>query len=334
MVSIFLIDMQAEVASAQTLETVKSNNLLRCGVSPGIPGFSSLDEQGEWRGIDVDVCRGVAAAVLGDASLVEFIPQAELQGFTSLQTGGIDLLVSNNGWSLSRDTALGLVFVTPSYFGDQGFMAHRDLADKNSVDVKDPTVCLRDENVLRQNLDRHFGQDKETSKVYNAIVFRTPDQAVKAFDSGRCDLLFDMKAYLLGLKNYLVSDKDVVLLDEAVGREVHGPVIRQNDFVWFSVVRWVVYTMLKAEEYNYTSDNVDEFVVEQKLDLEKLLGGRGGSGAGIGLKKDWMYQVIKQVGNYKEVFENNIGNKSAIKMERGLNALSENGGLLFAPSFQ
>jgi len=334
LLSIFAGTTQTAVVSAQTLEAVKANNLLRCGVSPGIPGFSSLDEQGEWQGLDVDICRGVAAAVLGNASLVDFIPQVELQGFTSLQNGDIDLLVSNNGWSLSRDTALGLVFVTPSYFGDQGFMGHGDLAGKKTVDMKEPTVCLRDENVLRQNLDRYFGKDGDEGRSYHTIVFRTPDQAVKAFDMGRCDLLYDMKAYLWGLRKYLVSDKDVVLLDEVVGREVHGPVIRQNDFVWFSVVRWVLYTMLKAEEYDYTSVNVDQYVVAQKADFEKLLGGRGGSGAGLGLKKDWMYQIIKQVGNYQEVFEKNIGKKSDIRMARGLNALSGDGGLLFAPSFQ
>jgi len=211
---------------------------------------------------------------------------------------------------------------------------HQGLAGKKTVDMKEPTVCLRDESVLRQNLDRYFDQDENSAQLYHPIVFRTPDQAVKAFDSGRCELLFDMKAYLSGLKKYLVSDKDVVLLDEVVGRDVHGPVIRQNDFVWFSVVRWVIFTMLKAEEYDYTSVNVDESVLQQKYDLEKLLGGRGGSGAGLGLKKDWMYQVVKQVGNYQEVFERNIGRESSIRMERGLNALSEDGGLLYAPSFQ
>lgn len=193
---------------------------------------------------------------------------------------------------------------------------------------------MRDESVLRQNLDRHFGADNDNRRKYHAIVFRTPDQAVKAFDMGRCDLLFDMKAYLLGLRKYLVSGQDTILLDEAVGREVHGPVIRQNDFVWFSVVRWVLYTMLKAEEYNYDSTNVEQLVLERKRDLEQLLGGRGGSGAGLGLNKDWMYQVIRQVGNYQEIYERNIGKKSNIKVERGLNSLSIDGGLLFAPSFQ
>lgn len=323
------------VSSASTLEIVKKNDKLRCGVSAEVPGFSSLDSEGEWSGLDVDICKAVAAAVLADTSKVEFFPQVEAQGLTALQTGEIDILVSTSGWSLSRDTALGLTFVGASYFGDQGFMIRKEMGETSSDKLSEPTICMQDEIVLRHNLARYLQGDKPAEKpAYKTIVFKTQGQAVKAFDAGRCDLLFDMKASLQGLRKYLVSAEDVLILPEIVAREVHGPVVRQGDHNWFSIIRWTIFTMLKAEEYNIDSTNVDEYVLDEKQDLEHLLGGRGGSGIGLGLDRAWMYQIIKQVGNYQEVFDRNFGKKSSIKMERGLNQLWMDGGLHYSPAFQ
>lgn len=322
-------------AFSSTLETVKRNGLLRCGVAADVPGFSSLNSNGDWTGLDVDVCKAVAAAVLGDSSKVEFFPQIDTQGFTALQTDEIDILVSSGGWSLSHDTALGLIFVGVTYFGDQGFLIRKEVGETAVSKLTEPTICMQDDIVLRHNLARYLQGDTPPEKpAYQTIVFKTQGQAVKAFDAGRCDLLFDMKASLQGLRKYLVNASEVVILPEVVAREVHGPVIRQGDNTWFSIVRWTIFTMLKAEEYTINSRNVDDYVLDEKQDLEQLLGGRGGSSVGLGLDRDWMYKIISQVGNYQEVFDRNIGKKSAIKMERGLNSLWLDGGLHYSPAFQ
>lgn len=326
----------ASNAFASTLEDVKKRDVLQCGVSAGLPGFSSADAEGNWMGLDVDICKALAAAVLGDSTKVKFYPLTEVQKFSALQAGDIDVLAAGGGWTLSSDTALGLSFVGASYFGDQGFMAHQSLGVQSIDKMKTPpTVCMQDDIILRHNLSRFFqGKNPEGTAEYKTIIFRTPGRAVKAFDGGRCDVLFGMKAYLQGLREYLSNVEEPILLDDVVAREVHGPVVRQDDYLWFSIVRWTLFTLLKSEEYGLNSTNVDKFVIDEKKDMEHLLGGKGGSGLGLGLSPDWMYQIVRQVGNYGEIFDANVGEKSPFQLHRGLNNLWLDGGLHYSPAFQ
>ncbi len=321
------------ISAATTLEKVQKNDVLRCGFSAEVPGFSSLDTAGNWRGFDVDVCKAVAAAVLGDAAKVEYIYQSEANGFIDLQTGKIDIFLTGSGLTLNIDTALGLRFVTATFFGDLGFMVPQAMESKDLLEREEVKVCMQDKVVLRNNLTRYFNNNNQSKKI-TPIVFNGIGQAVKAFDNGRCDMLFGMKAYLHGLRSYLSDPERVALLPEVVAGEVHGPIVRQDDYGWFSIVRWTVFALLKAEEYGITSENIDQLTVDTEHGVEELLGGHGNSGLGLGLEKDWMYQTIKQVGNYKEIFDRNIGKKSSLKFERGANKLWQEGGALYAPALQ
>ncbi len=245
-----LLSCCAVEAFGSTLEFVKKRGQLQCGVSTGVQGFSNPDSEGNWAGLEVDVCRALAAAVLGDSEKVEYFPLVKDQGFAALQAGTVDVLITNGGWTLSRDTALGLRFVGASYFGVQGFMVKQHLAGQSVDEINSPTICMQDEPVLRKNLARYF-YEKSGGKepAYKTIVFRTPGLAAKAFDSDRCQLFFGLQSYLQGMRTYLTDKDGVSILPEVVAREVHGPVIRQGDTIWFSIVRWTLFTLLKAEEY-------------------------------------------------------------------------------------
>ncbi|WP_422138748.1 amino acid ABC transporter substrate-binding protein [Endozoicomonas sp. ALC020] len=321
---------QAEIDSG-TLETVLSKGYLSCGVNTGLPGFATPDEKGKWSGIDVDVCRGVAAAVLGDASKVKFIPLTAKERFTALQSGEIDMLSRNTTWTLTRDASLGLNFAGVSYYDGQGFLVKKELGVTSAKQLDGAAICIQSGTTTELNLADYF---RTNGMKYQPVVFDTSDGTAKGFDSGRCDVLTSDQSQLYALRLRLSKPDQAVVLPEVISKEPLGPLVRQGDDQWFNIVKWSLFAMINAEELGLTSANIDKSKSSTDPSVRRLLGIEGPKGKGMGLKDDWAYQVVKQVGNYGEVFERNIGASSPLKIERGLNAQWNQGGILYAPPFR
>ncbi len=328
MVTLFI---SVSVTQAITLQEVQRRGELLCGVSTGIPGFSNPDEKGTWAGFDVDLCRAVAAATLGDASKIKVIPLAAKERLTAVQSGEVDMLSSNATWTLTRDTALGLHFAGINYYDGQGFMALKTLGVKSALDLNGLTICLQSGTTTALNLADYF---KENNMEYKAIAFDTSDQTVRAFKAGRCDVLTSDQSQLYALRIKLENPENAVVLPEVISKEPLGPVVRQGDDAWFNIVKWTLFAMINGEENGVSTANVDEMKKSTNPKVLRLLGMEGLKGKGLGLNDDWAYQVIKQVGNYGEVFERNVGRESPLKIDRGLNALWNKGGILYAPPFR
>lgn len=328
MVTLFI---SVSVTQAITLQEVQRRGELLCGVSTGIPGFSNPDEKGTWAGFDVDLCRAVAAATLGDASKIKVIPLAAKERLTAVQSGEVDMLSSNATWTLTRDTALGLHFAGINYYDGQGFMTLKNLGVKSARDLNGLTICIQSGTTTALNLADYF---KENNMEYKAIAFDTSDQTVRAFKSGRCDVLTGDQSQLYALRIKLEDPENAVVLPEVISKEPLGPVVRQGDDAWFNIVKWTLFAMINAEENGVATANVDEMKKSINPKVLRLLGMEGVGGKGLGLNDDWAYQVIKQVGNYGEVFERNVGRESPLKIDRGLNALWNKGGILYAPPFR
>lgn len=319
------------VTQAITLQEVQRRGELLCGVSTGIPGFSNPDENGTWAGFDVDLCRAVAAATLGDASKVKVIPLAAKERLTAVQSGEVDMLSSNATWTLTRDTALGLHFAGINYYDGQGFMTLKNLGAKSALELNGLTICIQSGTTTALNLADYF---KENNMTYNPIAFDTSDQTVRAFKAGRCDVLTSDQSQLYALRIKLENPENAVVLPEVISKEPLGPVVRQGDDAWLNIVKWTLFAMINGEENEVTTANVDEMKKSTNPKVLRLLGMEGVKGKGLGLNDDWAYQVIKQVGNYSEVFERNVGRESPLKIDRGLNALWNKGGILYAPPFR
>lgn len=327
-VTLFL---SVSVTQAITLQEVQRRGELLCGVSTGIPGFSNPDENGTWAGFDVDLCRAVAAATLGDASKIKVIPLAAKERLTAVQSGEVDMLSSNATWTLTRDTALGLHFAGINYYDGQGFMIFKNLGAKSALDLNGVTICIQSGTTTELNLADYF---KENNMAYKAITFDTSDQTVRAFKGGRCDALTSDQSQLYALRIKLGNPEDTVVLPEVISKEPLGPVVRQGDDAWLNIVKWTLFAMINAEENGVTTVNADEMKKSTNPKVLRLLGIEGVKGKGLGLNDDWAYQVIKQVGNYGEVFDRNVGRESSLKIDRGLNALWNKGGILYAPPFR
>ena len=315
--------------TAGTLDEVKKRGTLVCGVSTGLPGFSATDEKGNWKGLDVDGCRAVAAAVLGDAKKVKYVPLNAKERFTALQSGEIDVLVRGTTWTKHRDTALGLNFAGVNYYDGQGFMVSKKLGVKSAQELDGAIFCIHAGTTTELNLADYFSKN---NMKYEAVVFDTHDQAARGFEAGRCDCLTSDQSQLYALRTHLSKPYDAVVLNEVISKEPLGPVVRQGDDAWFNVVRWAFFAMVNAEELRVTSANVDAMKRDSKNpDVQRLLGLDGDKGKSLGLPDDWSYQIIKQVGNYAESFERNVGKGSPLKIKRGLNALWKDGGIQYAP---
>ncbi|RUM36797.1 MAG: amino acid ABC transporter substrate-binding protein [Desulfobulbus sp.] len=327
MVAVFFM-ISASLASASTLEEVQKRDVLQCGVSTGLPGFSNPDEKGNWTGLDVDVCRAVAAAVLHDANKVKFVPLTAKERFTALQSGEIDILSRNTTWTLTRDTSLGLNFTHTDYYDGQGFMVSKKLGVKSARELDGAAICIQAGTTTELNLADYF---KQNNMKYQAVVFDTSDQSVKGFEAGRCDVLTSDQSQLYGLRIKLAKPEDAVVLPEIISKEPLGPVVRQGDDGWFNIVKWSLFAMINAEEMGVTSKNVDEMKKSKDPNIRRLLGLEGIKGKGMNLSDDWAYQIIKQVGNYGEMFERNVGQGSPLKIKRGINALWNKGGIQYAP---
>jgi general L-amino acid transport system substrate-binding protein len=316
-------------AQAATLDTVKQRGKLVCGVNPGTPGFGAPNDKGEFAGLDVDVCKAVAAAVFGDASKVEYKPLNAEQRFTALQSGEVDMLSRNSTWTLSRDSQLGLDFVAVNYYDGQGFLIRADAGVKSALELKGATVCVEEGTTTEKNLGDF---DKINGLGIQPVKFKEVAQAVGAYEEGRCDAYTTDASGLAAQRTTLKEPNAHIILPEIISKEPLGPAVRNDDSKWGDVVRWSFYAMLVAEEKGITQANVDEVRgSSQDPEVRRLLGVEDKMGEGLGLSNDWAYNVIKGVGNYGESFERNVGPNTNLKLERGLNALWTKGGLQYAP---
>lgn len=316
-------------AQAATLDNVKNAGEFNCGVSTGLAGFSAPDDNGKWQGLDVEVCRAVSAAVLGDPDAVKFTPLTAVERFTALQSGEIDVLSRNTTWTATRDNSLGLNFTGVSFYDGQGFLVRKDLGVKSATELDGAAVCVQSGTTTELNLADYFHAN---DMQFQQVSLDTSDQSAQAFDSGRCDVLTSDSSQLAALRLQLADPDGAVILPERISKEPLGPVVRQGDDQWFDIVKWTLFAMLDAEELGVNSGNVDEMRDNPpNPNVARLLGKDGNFGEQMGISNDWAYNIIKMVGNYDEVFERTVGSDSPLKLERGINALWTNGGIQYAP---
>ncbi|MGM0785704.1 MAG: amino acid ABC transporter substrate-binding protein [Pseudomonadota bacterium] len=316
------------VASATTLEDTRENGAVQCGVSDGLPGFSAPDDDGNWQGIDVDVCRAVAAAVLGDADAVRYVSLNAVERFTALQSGEVDMLSRNTTWTTTRDTTLGLNFTGTNFYDGQGFLVSRDLGISSASELDGAAVCVQSGTTTELNLADYFSAN---GMEFDPIVFDTSEQTVGGFEAGRCDVLTSDTSQLAALRIQLSDPEGAVILPEVISKEPLGPVVRQGDDQWFNIVKWSLFAMINAEEMGISSDNVDDMLDSENPNVARLLGQDGNYGESMGLEADWAYDIISQVGNYGEIYDRNVGMDSPLQIERGVNRLWTEGGLQYAP---
>ena len=320
--------MFATSAHAATLDDVKARGSLACGVSTGLPGFSAQDSSGNWTGLDVDTCRAVAAAVLGDATKVKFVPLTAKERFTALSSGEIDMLSRNTTWTHTRDTSLGLNFAGVNYYDGQGFLVQKALGVKSAKELDGASVCIQAGTTTELNLADYF---KQHGMSYESVVYDTSDQTREGFESARCDILTSDQSQLYAIRSKMANPDSAVVLPEVISKEPLGPVVRQGDDQWFNIVKWVLFAQVNAEEMGVTSASADDAKTSTNPALKRLVGTEGDAGEKLGLNADWAYQAIKQVGNYGEMFERNVGPNTPLAISRGLNDLWSRGGLQYAP---
>lgn len=318
----------ASMASATTLENVKARGVLSCGVNGQLPGFGLPDAQGNWTGLDVDLCRAISAAVFNNPTKVKFVALTAKDRFTALQSGDVDVLIRNTTWTLSRDTQLGLNATGVNYYDGQGFLIRKGLKVNSALELNDAAVCVQQGTTTELNLSDYFRANKMRLKT---VTFATLDEAVKAYDSGRCDAYTTDASGLYSVRLKLEKPEDHVVLPEIISKEPLSPYVRHGDDQWFDIVKWVHFAMLGAEELNVNRANVDEQMKSDNPEIKRLLGTEGNYGEQLGLTKDWAYRIIKLVGNYGEIFDRNVGQGSPLRITRGLNALWTKGGLQYAP---
>ena len=313
---------------SKTLKNTQKKGFVRCGVSQGLPGFSNADAAGNWTGVDVDVCRAVAAAVLGDASKVKFTPLSAKERFTALTSGEIDVLSRNTTWTLSRDADIGLTFVGVNFYDGQGFMVRKNSGINSVNDFKDGiSACTNIGTTTELNM-RDFFNSKGIS--YEPVAFEKADEVVAAYDAGRCDTYTTDKSGLAAQRTKMSNPDDHMVLPETISKEPLGPVVRQGDAVWEDIVRWSLNTMIEAEEYGITSANADMMKTSDNPAIKRLVGAEGELVAAFGLDNEWSLRIIKQVGNYGESYERNIA-APGILPDRGPNQLWTKGGILYVP---
>src|SRR6201998_582571 len=290
----FAAGLATQAAQAQTLKTVTDRGMLSCGVSPGFPGFSLPDDRGNWTGIDVDVCRAVAAAIFGDATKVKYVPLSAKDRFTALQSGEIDVLSRNTTWTLSRDTSLGANFTGVTYYDGQGFLVKKSLKVNSALELNSASVCVQTGTTTEQNLADYF---KSNNMKYEVIAFAGADETVKAYESGRCAVFTSDVSQLYAERLKLANPADHVVLPEVISKEPLGPMVRQGDDRWLNLVKWTLFAMVDAEELGINSKNVDEMAKSDKPELKRVFGIDGNLGEAFGVTNDWMTRIIKAVGN-------------------------------------
>lgn len=318
----------AASAWAGTLDEVKKRGSLICGSNPGLPGFGMPDDKGDWTGLDVDYCRALAAAILNDPTKVRFVPLNAKDRFTALQSGEIDVLARNGTWTQSREGELGLLFTGVNYYDGQGFMVRKKLNIKSALELNGASICVQQGTTTELNLADYF---RANNMKYEGVAFAAADETIKAYDSGRCDAFTTDVSQLYGERLKLANPDDHMVLPEVISKEPLSPAVRKGDDQWFDIARWTHFAMVNAEELGVTQTNVDAMRQSNDPSIRRLLGVEGDYGKSMGLSADWAYRIIKDVGNYGEVFERNLGQGSQLKIKRGLNALWSKGGLMYAP---
>ena len=315
--------------AGKELDAIKARGQLICGVSTGVAGFASADSQGKWTGIDVDVCRAVAAALFGDADKVKYVPTTAQQRFTALQSGEVDLLARTTTYTLTRDTALGFDFTGVNYYDGQGFMVNKKLGVKSAKELNGATVCVQPGTTTELNLADYFRANKMSFKP---VVIEKIEEVRAAFFAGRCDVFTTDASGLYATRaaNAPTPD-DYIILPEIISKEPLGPVVRHGDNQFTDIVRWSLFAMIEAEEYGITSKNIDEMMKSDNPTIKRILGVTPGMGKALGVDEKWVYNIIKQVGNYGESFDRNVGMGSPLKIARGQNELWTKGGLQYAP---
>jgi general L-amino acid transport system substrate-binding protein len=313
-------------ATAQTLKKVKDRGSLICGVSQGLPGFSTPDDKGNWTGLDVDYCRAIAAAIFNDPAKVKFSPLSTKDRFEALKSGEIDVLSRNSTWTLSRDALYN--FVGVNYYDGQGFMVRKALKVNSALELNGASICVQTGTTTELNLGDYF---RSNSMRHEVIAFSTADETIKAYEAGRCDAFTTDVSQLYSEKLKLANANDHVILPEIISKEPLGPMVRHADDQWFDVVKWVHFAMINAEELGLNSKNVDESLKSNMPEVKRLVGTEGNFGEQLGLTKDWAVRIVKHVGNYGEVFERNVGSGSRLGISRGINRLWTKGGIQYAP---
>jgi general L-amino acid transport system substrate-binding protein len=314
--------------TAQTLNTIKTRGALNCGSNGTLAGFGLPDAQGRWSGLDVDFCRALAAAIFNDPTKIKFVPLSAKDRFTALQSGEVDVLARNTTWTSSRDTSLGLNFTGINYYDGQGFLVRKALKVNSALELNDAAICVQQGTTTELNLADYFRANKMKLKT---VTFATADEAIKAYDAGRCDAYTTDASGLAGERLRLANANDHIILPEVISKEPLGPAVRHGDDQWFDIVKWTHFAMLNAEELGVMRANVDDQLKSDNPEVKRLLGSEGKHGEGLGLTNDWAFRIIKHVGNYGEIYERNVGQGSALKLQRGLNALWNKGGLQYAP---
>jgi general L-amino acid transport system substrate-binding protein len=315
-----------QAAGAQTLKAVKDRGQLVCGANGSLAGFGIPDPQGNWTGFDVDFCRAIAAAIFNDPTKVKFVPLTAANRFTALQSGEVDVLARNTTWTMSRDVSLGIDFAAVNYYDGQGFMVRKVLKVSSALELNDASVCVQQGTTTELNLADYFRTNHMSLKT---VTFGTVDEALKAYDSGRCDAYTTDSSGLYGTRVLLADPGANIVLPEIISKEPLAPTVRQGDDAWEDLVRWTHYAMVNAEELGVNKNNVDDQKNSTNPEIRRLLGLEGQFGEALGLTNDWAYRIIKAVGNYGESFERNVGQGSQLKIARGLNALWTKGGLQY-----
>jgi len=326
--ALLVIVVFAQAASAQTLKAVKDRGMLNCGANGQLAGFGMPDAQGKWTGMDVDICKAIAAAVLNDVSKIKFVPLSAKDRFTALQSGEVDVLSRNTTWTSSRDSSLGLSFTGVDYYDGQGFMVRKALKVNSALELNGASVCVQQGTTTELNLADFFRAHNIQLK---SVTFATSDEAIKAYDAGRCDAYTTDASGLYAERLKLANPADHMVLPEIISKEPLGPSVRQGDDQWFTVVKWVLFAMINAEELGITSKNIDQMMSSTNPAIKRFVGTEGAYGEQLGLTKDWAVRIVKLVGNYGEVFDRNVGAGSPLKIDRGLNKLWDKGGIQYAP---
>ncbi|NYT45233.1 amino acid ABC transporter substrate-binding protein [Pollutimonas thiosulfatoxidans] len=317
----------ASAAQAGTLDIVKERGVVNCGVTTGFAGFSAPDAKGEWQGLDVDLCRAVAAATLGDASKFKAVALNSQQRFTALQAGEVDLLARNTTVTQQRDTALGVISAGVNFYDGQGFLVSKSLGVKSATELNGASVCMQT-GTSNENTMADWARSHGIS--YKPVVIEQFNEVVSAFAAGRCDVFTTDASGLASIRiSKLTNPDDYVVLPEIISKEPLGPFVRQGDDQWLNVVKWTLQAMIGAEELGVTSQNVDEQLQSANPNIQRLLGVTKGAGENMGVDEKWAYNIIKQVGNYGESFERTVGQGSPLKIQRGLNAQWTKGGLMY-----
>lgn len=314
-----------------TLQRIKKRGYLKCGVSEGLPGFSYFNDDGTWSGLDVDICRAIAGAIFHDDKHVRYTPLSAKDRFTALQSGEVDILSRNTTWTLTRDVEIGLLFTTTVFYDGQGFMVRTKSKYKSLEDLKDVTICCQGGTTTELNAADYF---KQRGISYQIITFEKDGEMIAAYDQGRCDVYTGDRAALAAQRLRLRKPAEHTILPETISKEPLAPAVRQEDAEWLDIVRWIIYGLMNAEEAGINQDNLDQMAKSNDPAIQRLLGTDLDLGSYLGLSRDFLYQAIKVAGNYGEIFERNVGEKSKLKLHRGLNNLWNQGGLIYGAPYR